>query len=106
MVRHAHGVAQNEGNDEDPDGVIPIEELGPVVLNALVGIGPRSPANRAGNHHHQRNAQSLRCEHELSLFVVIPSVARELHIAPTPRLQIPRRGCSSERQNAQLPYFP
>src|SRR6202023_3006175 len=44
----------------------PIEELEARSLDALVSIGPRAPADGAGDHHQQSDAQTMRCKHRLS----------------------------------------
>src|SRR5207247_11091589 len=54
-------------NQEDADCVVPIEQLEPIVLDAFVCVCPRSPADGAGDHHDQRNVQTMRCIHLLSL---------------------------------------
>ena len=36
----AHGVPQHQGNQEDADRIVPVEQLETVVLHALEGIGP------------------------------------------------------------------
>ena len=66
VIRGAsHGEGENQGNQENADGIVPIEKFETIILDALVGVGPRTPADGAGNHHDERNAQTMRCKHLL-----------------------------------------
>src|SRR5579884_1297896 len=59
----AHRESENEGDQEDADGVVPIKELEAIVLDALVGVGPRTPADSTDGHHQQGNCTTVRREH-------------------------------------------
>ena len=63
----AHGVAEDQRDQEDPNGIVPVKQLEAIVLHALIGIGPGSPADGARDHHQQRDTQAMRCEHGFSL---------------------------------------
>jgi hypothetical protein len=72
--RASHGEGENQGDEENANGVIPIEQLETVILDPLVGVGPRTPADGAGNHHDERNAQTMWCKHLFGERSAKPSV--------------------------------
>src|ERR1700758_73235 len=59
----AHCQREDQRRNKYSDGVVPVEKLEAVPFHAFIGIGPGSPADRGGEHHHQREAKTLRCEH-------------------------------------------
>ena len=63
----AQGERQDERDQKDADGIVPVEEFEPVVLRHLAGVGPRTPANGARNHHHHGHGESLWNEHATPL---------------------------------------
>ena len=58
--------SQDHRDEEDTDGVVPVEQLESVSLRELGGIGPGAPADRAGDHHHHCDAERLWNEHGVS----------------------------------------
>src|ERR1700693_819356 len=79
IVRAAHGKSQREREEENTDGIVPIEKLEAVALYALERVGPRSPTDRSSHHHDQGYAKTMRSEHEL--LVVAASSYSSLHAA-------------------------
>jgi hypothetical protein len=67
MPGTSHGESQNQRDEEDADGVIPVKQLEAVVLDALVSVGPGAPADGARDHHEKCNAESMRGEHAAPL---------------------------------------
>src|SRR5579864_4843940 len=68
VIRRApHSEGEYEGNKEDAHRVVPIKKLEAIILNALISVGPRTPADSARDHHDQRNVQTMRSKHYFSL---------------------------------------
>ena len=63
VPRASHGEGENHGDKENADRIVPVEQLEAIILDAFVSIGPRTPADGAGDHHQQRDAQTMRCKH-------------------------------------------
>ena len=59
----SQGEGKDERNQKNANRVVPIKKLEAIILDALVGIGPGSPADGAGDHHQQRDRQIRRSEH-------------------------------------------
>src|SRR5262249_42480759 len=66
-----HGATQgqrkHQGNEKNPDCIVPVEELEAVILDTLVSVGPRAPADGTRDHHQQCNAETVWCEHRFLL---------------------------------------
>src|SRR5580692_7111948 len=63
VAEAAHGESVNQRGEKNSDRVVPVEKLEAVALHAFIRIGPRPPTDRSGEHHRQRKAKTLRCEH-------------------------------------------
>lgn len=62
--RGAHGEGEQQGEQNDADGIVPVEKLEAIAGRELEGVGPRSPADGAGDHHEKGEAKGERDEHE------------------------------------------
>src|SRR4029077_15990073 len=83
---------------ENPNGVVPVEELKRIILHAFVGIGPRPPADRRDHNHRQGAAECLRSEHEAPYFRLRQNAA-----APAGLVDLMNANTSSRFDMARAP---
>src|SRR5260370_37983672 len=72
------GEGQDEREQKNTDGVVPVKQLETVRLDAFVGVGPGAPANGAGDHHQQSESETVRDEHRAGSPYIREALARRL----------------------------
>src|SRR5579863_953656 len=96
-VNAAHGQREDQRNQENADGVVPVEKFEAVILHAFVSVGPRAPADGAGDDHQQRDGKTMRRVHEFSVFAYS-------HAARAHKLAATAGRCSRMKETTSL-YF-
>src|SRR5580692_984404 len=67
VSRTAQRERAHQRNQKNADRIIPIKKFKAIILHALECIGPRSPADRAGDRHQQRDCKIRWRKHRGSL---------------------------------------
>src|SRR6266568_3637814 len=80
MRNAAHSECQQQRDQENAKGVVPIKQLEAIVPYTLIRVCPGSPTDGAGDHHEKSKANTMRYEHKCA----VPARAkRTRHVLPT-----------------------
>jgi len=64
VAEAAHSQSVNQRREKDSDRIVPVEKARNGNLSRLYRYWPRTPSRiEGGEHHRQRKAKTLRCEH-------------------------------------------
>ena len=70
MACASHREREDKRDEKNANRIVPIEKFETVALDAFIRVGPRPPADGAGNHHQQRNGQTRWREQSVLLVIV------------------------------------